>query len=239
VVVHNGPEAAYSFNTPCQCEDVNFIDESIIGDAPIATWHWDFADGTTSNVQNPIHTYAFSGNYLVDLIVTDTNGCESTITQNVTIWQGPTAKFNHHSPCTNSLTYFIDKSTADGADIIAWDWNFGDPPSGAFNYSTEQNPSHEYVNPGTYEVILIVEDANGCTDSDTVNITVDPAPIADFTADSVCMGETTAFTDQSYSAGQPITSWYWEFGDGATSTDPNPLHTYTTAGTYDVLYCRL
>ena len=191
--------------------------------------------GNTSTDQNPVHTYLFSGNYLVDLTVTDANGCSHTITQNVNIWQGPTAKFTHYSACVGSLTYFIDQSIADGANIIAWDWSFGDPGSGALNFSTEQNPSHQYSAPGTYQVILIVEDANGCSDSDTVNIIVEPAPVADFIADSVCFGQSITFIDQSFSIGQPIISWYWEFGDGGTSTVPNPVHTYSAPGNYEVL----
>ncbi len=235
VEVFEGAVAEYSFNTPCLGEAVNFMDESVAGDAPIESWFWDFADGNTSAEQNPSHIYLFSGNYLVDLTVTDTNGCSTTVTKNVTIWQGPTAKFNYFSACVGSLTYFIDKSIADGADIISWDWSFGDPASGGLNFSTEQNPSHEYSAPGTYEVVLIVEDANGCTDHDTVNIVVEPGPVADFIADSVCFGESMTFIDQSFSVGQPITSWYWEFGDGTTSTFANPNHTYTAPGNYDVL----
>ncbi len=235
VTIYDGATADFSFNNPCQGDPVNFIDESAIGDAPIESWFWDFADTTSSTDQNPSHVYHFSGNYLVDLTVTDTNGCSSTITKNVTIWQGPTAKFNYYSACVGSLTYFIDKSIADGASFVSWDWSFGDPTSGINNYSTEQNPGHEYTSPGSYEVILIVEDANGCVDSDTVNIIVEPSPVADFTFTSTCFGESITFTDQSFSAGQPIISWYWEFGDGTTSTSANPNHNYNAAGNYNVL----
>jgi PKD repeat protein len=229
------PTAEFSFNTPCQGEAVNFIDESLPGDAPIESWFWDFADGNTSDEQNPSHVYQFSGNYLVDLTVTDTNGCSATITKNVTIWQGPTAQFNTFSACVGNLTFFIDKSTADGADIIQWDWSFGDPASGGDNFSTEQNPSHEYTAEGVYEVILLVEDANGCVDSDTVDLVVEPAPVADFIADSVCLGNVMTFINQSFSNGQPISNYYWEFGDGSTSTDANPTKTYSAPGNYDVL----
>jgi len=236
VIISQGPTAEFTYNNPCQGDPVIFNSEnSVSGDAPIVSWSWDFADGNTSNDQNPTHTYQFSGNYLVDLTVTDANGCKNTITHNVTIWQGPTAKFNYHSACTESLTYFIDKTIADGAEVTSWDWNFGDPASGGDNYSTEQNPSHAYTGQGNYTVTLIVEDANGCSNTISVDIVIEPSPTADFTADAVCMGESMIFTDQSYSDGQPIISWYWEFGDGATSTTANPIHTYSSAGNYDVL----
>jgi len=226
VIVREGPMAAFNFTTPCQGEDALFTDISSIGDAPIESWFWDFADGNTSTDQNPTHLYQFSGNYLVDLTVTDTNGCQQSITQNVTIWQGPTAKFNYYSACAGSSTYFIDKSIIDGVDLVSWEWSFGDPASGGNNYSTEQNPSHDFSTVGTYEIILIVEDGNGCSDSDTTLVVIEPAPVADFRADSVCFGEVTSFVDMSYSNGQAINSWYWEFADGQTSTDANPNHTY-------------
>ncbi|NOR86857.1 MAG: PKD domain-containing protein, partial [Bacteroidales bacterium] len=135
VTVYEAANAAYSFNNPCQGSPVDFVDETTIGDAPIVSWSWDFDDGTTSSLQNPSHTYHFSGDYFVGLTVTDTNGCENTIIHQITIWQGPTAKFNYYSPCVGSLTYFIDKTIANGADIVTWDWSFGDPGSGALNFS--------------------------------------------------------------------------------------------------------
>lgn len=113
-----------------------------------------------------------------------------------------------------------------------WDWDFGD---GAF--STEQNPAHTYSIAGTYNVNLIVTNENG-TDSkfETITALEQPAvllpPVANFTS-SVTRGFvplTVQFTDLSGNA----TQWNWDFGDGNTSTEQNPMHTYFAAGSYKV-----
>ncbi|HOI57957.1 MAG TPA: PKD domain-containing protein [Methanoculleus sp.] len=105
-----------------------------------------------------------------------------------------------------------------------WKWDFGDGST-----STEKNPVHTYTVPGTYTVTLTVTNAAG---SDSTENTV-TAGVAGFTA-SVTSGAvplTVDFTDAS--DGKP-TAWEWDFGDGETSDEQNPTHTYETAGTYDV-----
>jgi len=105
-----------------------------------------------------------------------------------------------------------------------WEWNFGDGST-----STEQNPVHTYTKPGTYTITLTVTNAAG---SDSTENTVTAGSIS-FTA-SVTSGPvplTVEFTDTS--GGDPE-AWEWDFGDGETSDEQNPTHTYETAGTYDV-----
>ena len=106
----------------------------------------------------------------------------------------------------------------------AWEWDFGDGAT-----STEQNPVHTYKKVGTYDVTLTVTNVAG---SDSTETTV-TAGIIDFTA-SVTSGAVplaVKFTDTS--DGKP-TAWEWDFGDGETSDEQNPDHTYETAGTYTV-----
>ncbi|WP_062265737.1 DUF3344 domain-containing protein [Methanoculleus bourgensis] len=121
---------------------------------------------------------------------------------------------------------FTDESTG----AATWSWDFGDNTT-----SAEQNPSHTYEAPGTYTVTLTVANTAG-SDSATATITVTepsgPAPVANFTA-NVTSGNvplTVRFTDASTGAD----SWYWAFGDGATSTEQNPVHTYTQVGRFTV-----
>ena len=109
----------------------------------------------------------------------------------------------------------------------SWSWDFGDGGT-----STLQNPTHTYQTLGTYSVTLTVGNAFGSdtvTKTDLVLVDVIP-PVADFEA-SVTAGLAPLdvdFTDQS-TGGVP-TSWLWDFGDGATSTLPNPSHTYAASG---------
>lgn len=131
---------------------------------------------------------------------------------------------------TEPLTVtFTDASTN---TPTSWFWTFGDGGT-----STLRNPVHIYSDPGTYTVSLTVTNAAGSdTETKTGYITVyaaASAPTAAFTADytSGTAPLTVTFTDSS--TGNP-TSWLWDFGDGTTSTDQNPVHTYTISGSYTV-----
>lgn len=122
---------------------------------------------------------------------------------------------------------FTDLSTGNPTQ---WVWNFGDGAT-----STEQNPDHTYTAPGTYTVTLTVTNAGGSDPETKLNfITVSSLSLkAEFEAypTSGDAPLTVQFTDLS--TGNP-TQWNWDFGDGSTSTDQNPEHTYTTPGTYTV-----
>jgi PKD repeat protein len=136
------------------------------------------------------------------------------------------------------LVEFTDQSTAGGA--VTYSWDFGDGGT-----STQKNPTHTYGSGGDYTVTETVTDAWGQknTTSQVVTVAPWPAPTADFYdgcgGDGQCFmssgGNTVQFNDNSYSnsAGN-IESWSWNFGDGTTSNQPNPVHTYATAGTYTV-----
>jgi PKD repeat protein len=130
---------------------------------------------------------------------------------------------------------FTDQS--DGLTIKSWSWDFGDSC-----ISTEQNPVHMYTQNDTYTVSLTVTGTNNGEPTERSMIkhdyivVLDTPPIADFTA-TPTSGEaplSVSFTDFSTS-NDGIISWQWDFGDGATSTDPNPSHIYSDDGTYTVI----
>jgi parallel beta-helix repeat protein len=139
----------------------------------LASWEWDFGDGTTSDQQNPTHVYAREGSYTVKLTVTETDG-ESTDVETkagcITVSDTePVADFSAAptSAADPSTFAFADKSSSyDG--IVSRSWDFGDGGAGA-----DQNPSHEYAKPGTYTVVLTVREADGDTATKTVSITVE------------------------------------------------------------------
>ncbi|AKB27006.1 cell surface protein [Methanosarcina siciliae T4/M] len=122
---------------------------------------------------------------------------------------------------------FTDKSTG---SPTAWSWDLGDG-----NTSTEQNPVHTYTSAGNYTVTLTASNADGESSKKgtiTVLQSVEQV-VADFTS-SADSGEApleVTFTDKS--TGSP-TAWSWDLGDGNTSTEQNPVHTYTSAGNYTV-----
>ncbi len=132
------------------------------------------------------------------------------------------------SGCKGTKISFTDLSSE---NVISWLWDFGDGSP----LDSTQNPSHVYTEPGDYTVSLKVNNAIGCADSISKEayITIYP-PLARFSANptfGLTTPHTVFFTDQST---LPDT-WFWDFGDGFTSTAQNPIHSYTAFGSYKVL----
>lgn len=141
----------------------------------------------------------------------------------------PTANFTFNNVCLNTLATFNDASTvAPQGTITQWAWNFGD----GIGTSAQQNPTYTYTVANTYTVTLTTTSVSGCTDDTTAQITVSALPIADFTTQNVCEGNSATFTDGS-SAG--VTQWAWNFGDGTgTSAQQSPLYNYASSGNFNV-----
>lgn len=226
------PLAQFALNPAQGCaipHAVAFTDQSILPD----TWLWDFGDGNTSTVQNPIHNYLTAGTFNVVLTVTDTiSGCTDDANATVTV-SVPIADFSG-APlfgCGPLLVNFTDASTANLSPITTWAWDFGDG-----NTSNQQNPTHTYQTPGIYTVTLTITDANGCTDTRTrISYVQVIGPDVNFGADTLigCDSLLVNFTDSTI-FGAPITSWTWDFGDGGNSNLQNPSHFYAAPGTYTV-----
>ena len=238
VIINEPPTADFNFGSVCVDDTAVFYDLSTIASASISTWIWDFGDGTIVSYyqyQDSItHVFNQSGQYLVTLTVIDSNSCIDDETKLIISNPLPVPLFGYDQICANNQTHFTDYSNGSGTNIIEWFWNFGDPLSGAANYSILQHPTHQFTSAGTFDVTLRVTNANSCSDEYTESVEILPGPVADFTADSVCVGNTTYFNDLSYATNENIISWFWDFGDGYTSSLQFPPHTYTVAGTYFV-----
>lgn len=200
---------------------VQFTDQSSGG--PL-TFFWTFGDGNNSTQQNPVHTYAQSGLYLVCLAIVDSNGCQDSYCDS--IWVGNT------SNCQAGFTYTVAGQTVQFTDQSAggpysYSWTFGDG-----NTSSQQNPAHTYAQGGYYHVCLTIVDSSGCQDTycDSVLVGNTPSCQAAFAATNI-QGNTVLFTDQSTASGT-IVAWFWDFDDGNTSTQQHPAHTFSSPGLY-------
>jgi len=146
--------------------------------------------------------------------------------------QNPVANFTASvtSGCSPLTITFSDQSTG---NPTVWNWEFSDG-----TLSSVQNPIVTFSVPGTYSVKLVVQNASGgISQLERINyITVYPSPSVVFSANVTlsCAPATINFTDQSTTPVGSIVSWQWDFGDGGTSTQQNPSHTYTTPGFYGV-----
>lgn len=159
-------------------------------------------------------------------LVNMANSCDTTITRFVHVSSVPEADFSATTVCDSDMVTFTDAST--GSGTLTYLYKLGDG-----NTSTTQNPIHTYATAGSYQVTLIVMNAAGCMDSVTKTVVVNARPVADFTAENVCQDSAVTFTNNTTIASGTLT-YAWDFGDGNSSTDENPAHTFATAGTYNV-----
>ncbi len=161
-------EARFS-TSPVGCApyQAQFINES--GTADVT---WEFDDGSTTNVENPVKPYPVPGNYRVRLIARDPNTCNKIDTSDyftIVVSPKPVARFDWapNPPEKNTPTRFTNLSTGASSYL----WNFGDGES-----STEVNPTHLYNETGSYTAELIAYNPQNCTDTFplTVRVLIDP-----------------------------------------------------------------
>ncbi len=167
---------------------------------------------------NPAHTYTTGGFFDVKLVASSANGCADSITEKEAVRVGP--------PVIKSLSSLLPLSgcvpqvfspkpiIVSPEPIVRYKWDFGDGTT-----SEEASPTHEYNKEGMFALRLIVFSAGGCSDTLKMEkaVTTVTNPIAAFTATplNVCARSSVSFTDTSKGT---ITNWWWEFGDGGTST---------------------
>lgn len=201
---------------------VSFVNLSVTGG--FSSTFWDFGDGTSSTEENPIHTYAEDGVYTVILIIENQCGINQVQTT-VTIATEPIPNFTANNPsgCGPLSVNFINNSTS---NVQTFAWSF---PGGTPNTSNLPNPTVVYPNPGTYDVTLTVTNPQGSNQLQKLNfISVSANANANYSVNT--NGMVANFDNGSSFA----SSYLWNFGDGNTSTDLNPNHTYNNTGTYNV-----
>ena len=229
------PMAAFTSSTTLGCTpvEVQFSDQST---ANPTSWLWDFGDGTTSTLKNPVKVYFAVGMFTVSLTVSNALGNGNVTKPNlITVKPIPTSEFSA-SPvmgCFPLTVNFADLSfNSAGGPTLNWKWSFGDG-----NFSTLQNPSHTYTDFGDFDVSLYVENTSGCAAILNKNafIKVGDKVKADFdtTMQPYCkLPKTINFVNVS--AGSGSLTYAWDFGDGTGSNLSNPVHNYTSFGTYTV-----
>lgn len=192
-------------------------------------YQWDFGDGTGSTEKSPTHVYAFAGKYTVTQTVWDGADNASTKTRTDYVTTLPlTAEFTG-TPTSGGAPLLVRFTDATLGTATRWSWDFGDGTG-----SEERSPMHTYASPGTYTVALTVWDAAGNTSTRTRAGYVTAFPLtADFAGTPATGPAPLLVNFSDRSLGMP-TSWRWEFGDGQTSTERNPTHTYKRPGRYPV-----
>jgi len=223
------PQAGFSAtgNTGCAAPLTVSFSSSSTG---AVAYEWDFGDGQSGSGATPAHTYTAPGSYSVRLIARTSGGCADTFIRSNYVSIGkPTAAFtvNGSPVCAGGSVSFTNGSA--GATSYQWIFGDGTPNSG----SSSATVNHQFSTTGTFTVTLIATGSNGCKDTVTHAVTVNPKPTAQFTANTLTgcsLPATINFTNGSTGAG----SYEWSFGDGGVSTSASPSHTYTATGTFTV-----
>lgn len=187
---------------------------------------WNFGDGQTGTGTTPGHTYTTPGTYTVSLTVTDSIGCQKTVSSTglVKVQGVPDAGFFTSVDTITERCYpltvnFTDTSIANVFGSRVWDLGNGSPVVPNTTVGTI------YQLPGNYPVSLIVRTTFGCTDTIRKVINVQ-GPVADFTVApaTICKGQSVEFQVKDTSG---VALYHWDFGDGFDSSGVSPVsHTY-------------
>ncbi len=206
----------------------------------IVSYLWEFGDGSTSTQANPSHVYTVAGNYVAHLTVTDNQGATSTNTVAIqaSAPNQPPIAVATAVPASGTppldVSFYADGSYDPDGSIGNIYWDFGDGGN-----SWGSPAFHTFYQPGTYQVTLTLWDNNNATGSTTITVNVSqtnppPVAVASATPTNGAAPLLVNFSSAgSYDPNGTITSYAWNFGDGGTSNQANPSHTYNNPGTYN------
>lgn len=248
-----------SFTADCTLLSCNFTDASTDSEGSVVSWSWDFGDGSTSSAQNPSHTFAANGTYMVALSVTDNEGNTGSTSQSITVNDGSSAGTMRVAAISDdvlirgggsaSVEVTVTIEDADGNPVAnatvssEFSGDVSGTPSGTTDANGEVVLASNSVTTRPGDVSLCVSNVTHASLTYDPNTNADPnfacetggntPPTAAFTVSTTIL--TANFTDTSSDSDGSIVSWSWDFGDGNTSTAQNPIHTYAANGTYTVM----
>lgn len=230
VTVNPLPVAAFTNGaTACTNAPFQFTDQS----SGAVAWSWDFGDGGTSSLQEPDHVFTAAGTYTVVLVVTTAEGCMDTISHDVTVWEGPHIGFDL-SPTDGCGPLIVTMDNQSSGNGVSYAWNFGDGGSSALDQPGQHVYPAGILGDTTYTITLTATNFCGSVDS-VRTVVVHPAPTVLFgpNFNSGCSPWPVTFSNTTVGNAD---SYFWDFGDGLTSTTTDSLvqHTYYTGATDSV-----
>jgi len=238
-----GPTAAFSFTptSPTATKQVQFFDQSSDPTGNIISWSWDFGDTGVSSDQNPIHTFATSGTFRVNLTVSSSSGATVSTFRDITVQNAaPIAGFVFDPPqpkVGEMVTFGVDGSSDPDGSIVMYEWDFNND---GVTDVTGSTVTYAFSVVGAQPVTLKVTDNNSASDYLTKVVPVQATPPSasfTFTPEEPNTGQTVTF-DGSASADVDggIILYEWDFdNDGTTdATGMTVNHSFPSAGVYPV-----
>lgn len=231
ITVLPSPKASFNASDSIMCFPGNkftFTNTSTIKSGTL-TYKWYPGNKDSASSTDLVYSYPQSGLYVLNLVATSNLGCTDSLSK--LIWVDSLAimgfTINDSIQCSGNM--FIFTNTTKGAQSFIW--YFGDGTT-----LNSRNATHVYSTDSTYEVKLVTKSSPQCTDSIIKKVYVTPGASALFTINQDTQnlsGNNFIFTNSSIIKKGNYTS-YWDFGDGDTSTQDSPTHTYLSVNTFFV-----
>jgi PKD repeat protein len=223
-------QAFFKADTVCNGLATNFTDQSAPRDG-IASWNWNFGDGSTDTLQNPTHIYDTSGTYNVKLVITSNSGITDSLQKEVTVKPKPFASFTAPAVCIGNSTTITNTSNENALYITSYYWDFGDKQT-----SNLKDPgTHIFSLPGTYNIKLKLLSSNGCSDTISQTAYVVPIPEAAISIEgkaSFCDGDSTILSVKA----QDSCTYQWrDSGYNITAANRNIYTVKNKGGNYSVV----
>ncbi|MFT5513460.1 MAG: PKD repeat protein, partial [Bacteroidia bacterium] len=207
-------EVDFITNDSCKNQTITFMDTSKV----FGTGHlylWDYGDGKFGIGRNSQHNFDSTGIFAITLYIDNGEGCIDSVSKRVNILQKPIANFKTLLKCSNAPVNFLSSSS----DTVqsTYKWNFT-----ALDSSSERDPSHQFDNsPNT--IRLIVTNNGSCSDTISKTLQLDTVPVLTFSSTNVTKQQVLFTPSDSTNL-----TLKWYFGDGDSSSDIAPIHTYST-----------
>lgn len=227
-----------SYNYTLGSNGTVYFNSTSVGTTSATNYFWNFGNSTSlsgTNIISPSATYTTNGNYVVSLSFVTPLSCTVSSNQTITISNvtgtcNLVANFSY-SLGNNGLVNFTNTSVNTNSTTIH-NWNFGNGSN-----STAINPTLTYSTNGTYPVCLSVSNSSGCVNNFCQNIIISNSTntcniVAAYSGFYGNNGLVT-FTNSSVNTNS-TTTYFWNFGNGVTSSSTNPTITYTANGVYNI-----
>ncbi len=241
VFISDIPDIQFSVENTCAGEPLQILDSSLVNNSTIANITWRLEGQGFFFGPPPSLSYSIPGNYQITSIQTSAAGCIDSLTKTFTIFESPQAFYSiipdtASDSCGSSTAYIIRDSSVSASPLqYNWDFDFANP--GTLTSQVQHPGRIVFPDTGNFIISMTVWNADSCFDTRIDTFFVTPNSRVDFSPlnPNACEGEEIQFTDSTvYRLNNSNLLYFWDFGDGNSSTLQNPVHTYTVAGNYIV-----
>jgi PKD repeat protein len=190
VTVRPLPEPAFTTSVLCSGKQITFTDQSSIASGSIASWAWNFGDGSNATVQNPVHVYANAGNYDISLGLTSNTGCMASLVLPVIINPTPQVNAGNDKTIAYGTNIQLDGTASGGSGSHTYQWM----PSDKVDNPAILTPATTLLEQSTDYTLTATDNGNGCQKSDMMTVTVTGGPLTTNIVASpseICIGGST------------------------------------------------